>query len=68
MDKLLLRVPTIKCEGCVQNIQRSLMQRKGVTSVAGDPETKQVSVSYFGEEITDEEIRGAIVQMGHQIG
>lgn len=68
MEKLILKVPTIKCEGCVQNIQRVLKQRKGVTVVEGDPETKKVAVSYLQEEIGEEEIRGAIVQMGHQVG
>jgi len=67
MEKLLLKIPTIKCEGCVENIQRVLKQRKGVTVVEGDPETKKVTVSYLQEEIGEEEIRGAVIQMGHQI-
>lgn len=67
MEKLLLKIPTIKCEGCVENIQRVLKQRKGVTAVEGDPETKKVTVSYLQEEIGEDEIRGAVIQMGHQI-
>lgn len=67
MEKLILKIPTIKCEGCVGNIQRVLKQREGVTLVEGDPETKQVTVSYLQEEIGEEEIRGAIIQIGHQI-
>lgn len=67
MEKLVLKVPTIKCEGCVENIQRVLTQKKGVTSVDGDPDTKHVTVSYLHEDIGVEEIRGAIVQMGHQV-
>jgi len=67
MKRVVLKIPTIKCEGCIENIQRVLTQKKGVTSVEGDPDSKQVTVSYFGEEIGDEEIRGAVVQMGHQI-
>jgi len=67
MEKVVLKIPTIKCEGCVENIQRVLTQKKGIISVAGDPDSKQVTVSYFGEEITHEEIHGAVVQMGHEI-
>lgn len=67
MEKLVLKIPTIKCEGCVENIQRVLKQREGVTLVEGDPETKQVTVSYLQEEIGEDEIRGAIIQIGHQI-
>lgn len=68
MEKLILKVPTIKCEGCVQNIQRVLTQRKGIAQVEGNPDTKDVMVAYLREEIGDEEIREAILQMGHQIG
>lgn len=68
MEKLVLKVPTIKCEGCVENIERALKQRGGVASVEGDPETKNVMVSYLREEISEEEIRGAIARMGHQLG
>lgn len=68
MEKVVLKIPTIKCEGCVENIQRVLTQKKGITSVEGDPDTKQVTVSYLREEIGEEAIRGAVVQMGHQIG
>jgi len=68
MEKLILKVPTIKCEGGVQNIQRVLTQRKGIAQVEGNPDTKDVMVAYLREEIGDEEIREAILQMGHQIG
>jgi len=68
MEKLILKVPTIKCEGCVQNIQRVLTQRKGITQVECNPDTKDVMVAYLREEIGDEKIREAILQMGHQIG
>lgn len=67
MEKLLLKIPTIKCEGCIENIQRVLKQREGVTLVEGDPETKRVTVSYLQEEIGEDEIRGAVIQIGHQI-
>lgn len=68
MEKLVLKIPTIKCEGCVQNIERVLKQRRGVTAVEGNPETKHVTVSYLWEQIGEDEIRGAILQMGHQVG
>ncbi len=67
MQKLVLKIPTIKCDGCVQNIQRLLKQSEGVALVEGDPETKEVTVSYLGEKIGEEKIRGVIIQMGHEI-
>ncbi|MEE8158397.1 MAG: heavy metal translocating P-type ATPase, partial [Dehalococcoidia bacterium] len=68
MEKLILEIPTIHCEGCIENIQRALKQRKGITRVEGDPQTKLVTVSYQEQEIDEERIRESIVQMGHQIG
>ena len=67
MEKLVLKVPTIHCVGCVENIQRALEQKKGVTLVEGDPQSKQVEVSYLQEEIGEEQIRESVVQMGHQV-
>lgn len=68
MEKLVLKVPTIKCEGCIENIGRALKERKGIAQVEGNPEAKEVTVSYRQAEIDEEEIRRAIVQMGHQVG
>ncbi len=68
MQKLVLKIPTIECEGCVENIQRVLKQREGVTGVEGDPVAKEVTVSYHEEKIDKEDIRGAILQIGHQLG
>lgn len=67
MEKLFLKVPTIKCEGCVQNIERFLKQREGVILIEGNPDSKEVTISYDREKIREEEIRGAILQMGYQI-
>ncbi len=68
MKKLVLKIPTIHCEGCVENIQRALKEKKGVALVEGNPQTKEVTVSYLQEEIGEQKIRESIVQMGHQIG
>lgn len=68
MEKLVVKVPTIKCEGCVENIGRALKQRGGREHVEGNPETKQVTVSYLREKIGEDQIRSAIVEIGHQAG
>ena len=68
MEKLVLKIPTIHCEGCVENIQRALKAKKGIALVEGNSQTKEVTVSYLQEEIGEQKIRESIVQMGHQIG
>jgi len=67
MDKLVLKIPTIKCDGCIENVKRIVEQKKGVALVEGDPQTKQVTVSYLQEEIGEQKIRESIAQMGHQV-
>jgi hypothetical protein len=39
-----------------------------VILIEGNPNSKEVTISYDREKIREEEIRGAIVQMGYQVG
>jgi len=40
------RVPNISCDHCVMTIKRELGELEGVTGVAGDVETKIVTVEW----------------------
>ena len=66
-EKVVIRVPTIHCSGCVNNVQRALNAKRGVNHVEGDPQTKEFTISYLEHEIDEEEIRESIVHMGHQV-
>lgn len=64
MKTIHLKVPTIKCEGCVETIQTALKNRPGVQAVEGDPNRKEVTVTFDPDQLTEREIRAAIAEAG----
>ena len=46
MEKQTLSIPNISCGHCVMAIERELGQLEGVSLVAGDPTTKEVTVEW----------------------
>ena len=43
-ETMTRHIPAIHCDGCIESIQR-IVERKGATLDAGDPETKNVTIS-----------------------
>ncbi len=68
MTTVRLRVPTIKCEGCVERIRSTLVTRAGVHRVEGDPERKELSVTFNPEQLSDQDIRAAVWNAGFMVG
>jgi copper chaperone CopZ len=46
MEQRTFSVPNIGCDGCVRTIVNELSQKQGVLRVAGDVDTKRVSVEW----------------------
>ena len=46
METSKLSIPNISCGHCVMSIKRELGELKGVTKVDGDPQAKEVSVTW----------------------
>ena len=46
MEKSTLSVPNISCGHCVMSIKNELSEMEGVSSVAGNPETKSITVEW----------------------
>jgi copper chaperone CopZ len=57
-------IPKISCNHCIKTIQSELMQIKGVTSVEGDPQTRQISV-VWSEPASEKEIRRILSEMNY---
>lgn len=68
MKTIQLKVPTIKCEGCVEKIRDTLTKRRGVQTVAGDPDRKEVTVTFDPERLADSDIRTAVAEAGFMVG
>jgi len=68
MRTIQLGVPTIKCEGCLETIRTALTKRSGVQTVEGDPDRKEVTVTFDPGQLTESEIRAAIAEAGFLVG
>jgi len=66
--EITLKVPTMHCEGCLNNIQNTLGQRAGVQKVDGDLNTKNITVIYDQGIIDKESIREGISEAGFVVG
>lgn len=63
MDKTF-SIPKISCGHCVMAIKNELTDLAGVTSVAGDADKKQVTVSWT-DPATEEAIRAALDEINY---
>lgn len=68
MKTIQLKVPTIKCEGCVETIRNTLAKRSGVRAVEGDPNRKEVTVTFDPGQVTESDVRAAIADAGFIAG
>ncbi|MCZ6774626.1 MAG: heavy-metal-associated domain-containing protein, partial [Proteobacteria bacterium] len=63
---LVLDVPTIHCQGCVDTIQAYLLAEDAIDKVEGDPKTKTIRVCYRPDMMEPEAIEKAINRLGHK--
>jgi RNA polymerase sigma-70 factor (ECF subfamily) len=68
MRTIQLKVPTIKCDGCVEKIRGALSKRRGVQTVEGDPDRKEITVTFNPDQLGDGEIRIAVADAGFLVG
>ncbi len=54
METKKLSVPNISCGHCVMTIKRELGEIKGVSKVEGDPDKKEISVSWDAPATLDQ--------------
>src|SRR3546814_11886257 len=66
-SELILSVPSIHCQGCVETIEANLRLAPGIESIAGDVKTKRVRVAYRSRETSPEEIESAVTRLGHRV-
>ncbi len=66
-EKVLLTVPGIHCQGCVDRIRDHLTVQKGIQKVEGDPVKKTISVVYEDHKIVKTKIKEIIAGMGYSL-
>ena len=68
MRTIQLKVPTIKCDGCMETIRSALSKHPGVETAEGDPNRKEVTVTFNPDQLSETEIRTAISDAGFLVG
>lgn len=68
MRTIQLKVPTIKCEGCMETIRTALSKHPGVQTVEGDRNRKEVTVTFNPDQLSESDIRAAISGAGFLVG
>lgn len=65
METLTMRVPTMKCMGCVNAITNGLKALSSTLEVGTDLPSFTVTVKYNAEELTPEEIYNKMKDLGY---
>ncbi len=65
--ELVLRVPDIHCEGCLERIRQAVGRLGGVEGITGDPGLKVVRVTYREGAVDPAAIREAVVTAGFKV-
>lgn len=64
MEKQTFLVPNISCGHCVMSIKNELAELKGVKTVEGDPESKDITVEWE-DPATVERIKDKLAEINY---
>ena len=65
METTTLKAPDISCMHCVGAIKRAVSKLEGVSSVEGDPTTKEIKVTFDPARVSLSHIKEAMVEEGY---
>lgn len=65
IEILTFKVPSIHCEGCVQNIRDALIQLPAVAGVEGQIKEKRITVTVQRGSLSKDQISSEISRIGH---
>jgi copper chaperone CopZ len=60
-----IKVPTIQCESCVNNVKTALQELEGVKTASVDLQTKVAQVSFDPASLTLADLENAIAKAGY---
>lgn len=66
MEITKFSIPNITCGHCVMTIQREMGEIDGVSKVAGDPETKEITVEWDAPATLDE-IKSTLKEINYPV-
>lgn len=68
LEEVILKVPSMHCQGCAANVKEALTRLSSVASVQADPATKLVFVGVRNGQLGRKELCAAITAIGHVCG
>jgi copper chaperone CopZ len=66
MESKTLSVPNISCGHCVMSIQRELNDLEGVSEVTGDPDSKEITVTWDAPATLDQ-IKATLQEISYPV-
>ncbi len=66
VDKIVLTVPGIHCQGCVDTIEAYLGAEEGIGAVEADASSKTVRLMYRSDVVTPDRIKAALARIGYR--
>ncbi|MDQ7029999.1 MAG: cation transporter, partial [Ardenticatenia bacterium] len=66
-ERILLEVPSLRCEGCVRAVRRALQDHPAVRDVAVDLEAKRVTVVVEGRGFDAQAAKARVIGAGHEV-
>jgi Cu+-exporting ATPase len=66
-DRIDLPIVGMSCASCVQNIEKALLQMRGVTKAVVNLATEKAKIEYIPSETSLEEIKKTIEQTGYRV-
>lgn len=67
METASFNVPSISCSACSSKIEENVKELKGIGNVSSDLKSQQVIIEYNPSDISPQEIKKHIAQMGYEI-
>jgi copper chaperone CopZ len=68
VEKLVLKVPTIHCEGCLTGIRDALQKLPDIQAVDGGVKDKRITVTHRDGQMGRAEICKSLAEIGHVCG
>lgn len=67
MTEITLEAPDISCDHCIMTIEKAVSKLPGVRFLAGDPDSKRVTVEYDPALADLPAIEGAMEEEGYPV-
>ncbi|HCC08150.1 MAG TPA: copper resistance protein CopZ [Clostridiales bacterium] len=67
MDKVVINVEGMSCNHCENSVIKAISGLNGVNEVSASAANKTVVVEYDSTKVTNDDIKGAILQQGYDV-